>query len=121
MFYSVPFLQGIFRVFSGYFQSVFRVVSGSFLLGLPSGSFQKTLSNNVHIGCIVKGEVRKVHFSGDVPGGFDLLGLGILKTPPNFTDTACKIHYHWSKNHYTHNFYCWRINIAITHASVTQL
>ena len=23
--------------------------------------------------------------------------------------------YHWSENHYTHNFYCWGINFAITH------
>ena len=29
--------------------------------------------------------------------------------------------YHWSKNHYTHNFYCWGINIAITHISYTAL
>ena len=27
--------------------------------------------------------------------------------------------YHWSKNHYTHNFYCWRINIAITHTHIS--
>ena len=27
--------------------------------------------------------------------------------------------YHWSKNHYTHNFYCWGITFAITHTHIS--